>query len=710
MSPGRKTRAIVGGLGWHVICCPPCPVSAGRLRPASVCAQRLGGANEGFMQRAPVAAQGEADGSALLERVKWANEPSASANRKLRPSLLARSSVGKYFTFVTIAWAVIVLLGAVDLTWASLAGLKFSGWSRVTFAVSFLAAIGFYYDYSGRNARLADVGNYAALWVAFSLAGAMFTYVAATMRMPLQDAMLARVDAALGFHWTPWFHFIAAHRYLWLPLAIAYQTMLPQIIGSILFFAHTGRTDRNRELLSIAMLSLIVTTLISGMVPAVGPYIPGHQPDFALMLMAIREGAATTFALDNMKGIVSMPSYHTVMAIILIYVHRPPARSFRVVVALSGLMLLSVPSAGNHYLVDMIAGAAVAAGSIAIVRFWSEERGEFFGTSCRAILQQLTRGSSKFSYHAKSIMSAWAVVMICGAIDWIWAARAGFSINGIPPLLGRITILVAAGCVFAYAGRARWVSDAAHFLALWISLTIAIEIFSYSAATLRAPMWDQQFARIDAALGFDWIASFNLIAPHRMLGYLLKYSYNSILLQVLASIGYFAAIGRSDRNRELLWIGMLSALITASLSGILPAVGPYVKALPPWSAVLMAIRNGSLSRFAVGDLTGIVAFPSFHTAMAVFLIYVHRSPLRSFIPIAVLNAAMLLAIPFFGHHYLVDMIAGAAVAAVSIAIVQAALRQPRALIEPAVGDLEPHEARVARGARPSVPAGAGHPR
>jgi hypothetical protein len=321
------------------------------------------------MHRARVAAERETERLVLtLERAEWGAESSAEAAAQSPTSILTRPFVGKHAGFLALAWAVVLLLGAVDVSWANLAGLTFVGWSKVVFTVGFLAAIGFYYDYSGRNTRLADVGNYAALWVAFSAAGAIFTYVAATMRMPLHDAQLARIDAALGFQWTPWFRFFAAHRFLKLPLAIAYATMLPQIVGSILFFAHTHRTDRNRELLSIAMLSLIVTTLISGIVPALGPYIPGHQPDFMRVLVAIRDGAATTFALDHMQGIVTMPSFHTVIAIVLIYVHRPPARSFPVVAVLSGLMLLSVPWGGNHYLSDMIAGAAVAAGSIAVVR------------------------------------------------------------------------------------------------------------------------------------------------------------------------------------------------------------------------------------------------------------------------------------------------------------------------------------------------------
>src|SRR5208282_1584611 len=125
----------------------------------------------------------------------------------------------------------------------------------------------------------------------------------------------------------------------------------------------------------------------------------------------------------------------------------------------------------------------------------------------------------------------------------------------------------------------------------------------------------------------------------------------------------------------LLWIAMLSALVTTSLSGLLPALGPYANGnMPAWSAVLVTIHNGSLTGFALSDMTGIVTFPSFHTVLAVLLVYVHRPPLRTFIPIAILNVLMLIAIPFAGHHYLVDVIAGVAVAFVSIAIAQAAMR------------------------------------
>jgi len=268
--------------------------------------------------------------------------------------------------FLILGWLVVTALLIADVIWASASGLSFTNLTGPVYSVGLLLAIGI--SYSDRyDSRLTELCNFAALWVAFSAVGSAFTYVAATMRMPLCDTALAQADAALGYHWAGVFHFVIVHPVLRIPLAFAYWTMLPQMLASILFFAHTGQTERNREFLAIAMVSLVITTLISGIAPAVGPYIVGHQPDFALTLLAIRSGAASVFSLNTMQGIVTMPSYHTVIAILLIYVHRPPSRSFSIFAPLSALMLLSVSPIGNHYLSDVIAGAGVLALSIIIV-------------------------------------------------------------------------------------------------------------------------------------------------------------------------------------------------------------------------------------------------------------------------------------------------------------------------------------------------------
>jgi hypothetical protein len=268
------------------------------------------------------------------------------------------------------AWVLTLGLGGLDWIWADRAGLAFVGWLRPACVLLFLLAVGFIYGYSGRNRRLSDAGNYAALWVAFSASGAVFTYLCATLAMPLRDTEFIAIDAAIGFHWLEWARFIGTHRVFQLPLFIAYATFLPQIVGSILYFAHTEQTARNAEMIWIAMLSLILTTIVSALLPAVGPYVHfyGRPTDDIVVLMSLRAHGAQSFVINSLQGIITLPSFHTVLAIVFIYVHRPPSRSFVPVAILNVLMLIGIPSEGHHYLIDMISGTVIAVGCIAIVR------------------------------------------------------------------------------------------------------------------------------------------------------------------------------------------------------------------------------------------------------------------------------------------------------------------------------------------------------
>jgi hypothetical protein len=266
------------------------------------------------------------------------------------------------------AWALVVAVGLTDLVWAHAAGLTFVGWIQVGMVLAFLGAVAAIYGITGRSDRLADAGNYAALWVAFSIVGAIFTYVAATLNFPLRDSEFNAIDAALGFDWLSSFNFVSAHRIVRVILSIAYFTMLPQIVLSIVYLAHTEQSDRNRDLLWISMFALILTTVVSGIVPAVGPHISGHLPIWSQMLLTIRARGMTQFSLGALQGVIAFPSFHTVMAIVLVYAHRPPSRSFWPVAVLNGLMVLAVPPIGHHYLIDAITGAAVAVLCIAIGR------------------------------------------------------------------------------------------------------------------------------------------------------------------------------------------------------------------------------------------------------------------------------------------------------------------------------------------------------
>lgn len=268
------------------------------------------------------------------------------------------------------AFAALLLLGLVSALWAHHAGLSFGALQRLALAVAGLICIGMLYDLTGRSVELSDSAYYCGLWLALIGQAAILSYLAATLGLPLHDADLVRMDAALGFAWQPWFRLVCSTPVVFWILTAAYASGVVQILGSVVYFACTRQTSCNRELWWTALVAMVITAIASGFYPALGTF-HHFQENLANAvhlppLMALRDGSMRHFS--DLQGIVTMPSYHTAQAVLFMYAFRNQRRAFPWIVALNGLMLLSTPSMGGHYLVDMLGGVAVAALAIVIVR------------------------------------------------------------------------------------------------------------------------------------------------------------------------------------------------------------------------------------------------------------------------------------------------------------------------------------------------------
>ena len=82
----------------------------------------------------------------------------------------------------------------------------------------------------------------------------------------------------------------------------------------------------------------------------------------------IRSGQWTVFDLSRAEGIVNFPSFHTTLAILFVYAVRRHGWALAIFVPLNAVMIASTVPVGGHYLVDLPAGAGVAAASIAATR------------------------------------------------------------------------------------------------------------------------------------------------------------------------------------------------------------------------------------------------------------------------------------------------------------------------------------------------------
>jgi membrane-associated phospholipid phosphatase len=91
------------------------------------------------------------------------------------------------------------------------------------------------------------------------------------------------------------------------------------------------------------------------------PFAPVPWHDF--LAMRVRDGRLTVLDLQQLRGLVTFPSFHVAMAVMLARAAQG-TRFALFSVVLNRLMIVSTPSEGGHFLVDAICSIAVAVAAI----------------------------------------------------------------------------------------------------------------------------------------------------------------------------------------------------------------------------------------------------------------------------------------------------------------------------------------------------------
>jgi hypothetical protein len=257
-----------------------------------------------------------------------------------------------------VPWLVIGLLALSDALFCHHLQIRFYHWMPLVIAGAVTSGITLLYHFSGRSAAIARAAHWTVLWLFFVNAGTLLTYIAATCGGTLHDTTLASIDRALRFDWPGWAEFLAPHPAMRFVLWLAYSSPFLQIVITIFWLARTELDGYNYELLTNNIISLLVTTAIFSMYPAFGVRTSGRALELST-LVTLRAGTPAAFDLSHLQGLISFPSYHTVLAVLLTYAHRR-SQLLLPIAAINAVMLVSIPTFGGHYLVDMIAGAVVA--------------------------------------------------------------------------------------------------------------------------------------------------------------------------------------------------------------------------------------------------------------------------------------------------------------------------------------------------------------
>lgn len=227
--------------------------------------------------------------------------------------------------------------------------------------------------------RLADASQTTGLALMFGLIGGALAMLSARSGMPLVDSTLRAADAGL---------FLSAPSFVKIlsvspPVAIAtmqliYQSSFPLLFGSLVLLALTGSSDRGWRMCFLFGLSLIGCSLISYFMPAYGNYAFLHSSEISGMpplagryfwsaLDSFRNAERVVLSIDSLSGVVTFPSFHAVMALLVAQAWWSNPLCRWPVAAWNGLIAITAIPMGGHYFVDLLAGAGVWAASVAVV-------------------------------------------------------------------------------------------------------------------------------------------------------------------------------------------------------------------------------------------------------------------------------------------------------------------------------------------------------
>lgn len=222
----------------------------------------------------------------------------------------------------------------------------------------------------GRHERLSDA-LFALFWsLTLGLLYLPPMYAAARTDAPLLDARLAAWDEALGLT-TPDFAWVAAT-----PASVVAWALYRSVFGvmalGVLAPALAGRPDRSRAYVTAAVLAAVVAIALSGRYPAVGPWtvyplpVDPTQARVEATLHALRAGGPFVADVSVFDGIIAIPSFHTILAVLAAWAAWPLRQVRWVAVAWAAGVTWSTLGTGWHFVSDVLAGLVFSAAAATV--------------------------------------------------------------------------------------------------------------------------------------------------------------------------------------------------------------------------------------------------------------------------------------------------------------------------------------------------------
>ena len=156
-------------------------------------------------------------------------------------------------------------------------------------------------------------------------------------------------------------------------------------------------------------------------------------------------------------------------------------------------------------------------------------------------------------------------------------------------------------------------------------------MLNYFLLTIAGPLIDEELASIDQMAGIDWLSLMRFAELHPLANRILNLAYISTLPQIAILVNCLGLCGRPSDIYKLCLTIAIGAAITVAMWTLAPSFGAFsvypVSGTPQFVlAVDFAYARDLLNLFAHGpsrispfEVKGLIAFPSFHTVLAIII-------------------------------------------------------------------------------------------
>lgn len=211
--------------------------------------------------------------------------------------------------------------------------------------------------------------------------GALFLLLVplATVSLPFADQQIAYFDGLFGFHWPSFVSLFGPNAYVILKFLYGSFAWQPLVIMPLLW--SSGHGTRAWQAVTAATLAALICALVFPLVPARGPAVYyGLEPaDYPLLsgfawwfgpaIETFKSGQVSEITPELLFPMVSVPSYHTVAALLFTWAVWPLRLARAPFFVLNAGMLVATIVVGTHYLTDVLAGGVLTGMILLLLKY-----------------------------------------------------------------------------------------------------------------------------------------------------------------------------------------------------------------------------------------------------------------------------------------------------------------------------------------------------